>query len=208
VQNLFEATVYPSLKVDTDGDLVPDQILSALGTAAPPICRTGDATTARLPWPFGIEVSVVRAGTTAPVVIATTQTATGNFDFSLVTAYDEVGDPVEDVLINPPSGVSIAGGTALAYTNGTRTHTGSESYLVNCVSASPLPAYSNTTFQVERGDLVKVMARRSSSAPSGLGGRASRFSITLLLNGVPVEVRGNSSTDESGSDVTFTYLVN
>lgn len=205
VVNVFEATVYSDLRADSNGDGVADTVVPARNEInAPPICALGSATTALVPWAVGFEVAVVRAGTTAPVLIDTTQTATGNFAFSRVTAYDETGTPLPDVPINPPRPIS-GGLTALAYTSGTATHSGSASYILNCSSVTDLPPYQNTTFQVGRGDLVKVMARRQSS---GFVGRPSTFRIALLVNGVPVEVQGDAAVDDLRSDIAFTYLVN
>lgn len=203
--NVFEAIVYPDLRVDTDGDRVADAVVPALNEFnAPPICTKGPITTAPVPWAIGFEVSVVRAGTTAPVVIDTTQTATGAFAFSRVTDYDETGTPLPDIALDPPIPVSGAS-TAYFYTNGTATHTGSAVYLRNCDSSAGLPTYQNTSFQLGRGDLLQVSARRDAV---GRAGAPRKFTIELLVNGVPVEVRGDSTVDESRSDVTFTYLVN
>jgi hypothetical protein len=205
VQNVFEAIVYPDLRVDSNGDMVADDVIPARNEFnAPPVCILGDSTTALVPWGIGFEISVVRAGTTVPVVIDTTQSGTGNFAFSRVTKYDETGTPRPDQPITPP--VPVSGGrTALAYTNGTDTHTGSAVYQRNCASVSEIPPYENTTFTVGRGDLIQVSARRDAA---GLVGRPARFTIELLVNGAPVEVRGTSTVDEPRSDVTFTYLVN
>lgn len=203
VQNVSEAIVYPDLRVDSNGDGVADDVIPALNEFnAPPRCVLGAPTTALVPWDVGFEVSVVRAGTTVPVVIDTTQTETGNFSFSRVTAYDESGTPLPDQPI-PPTPVS-GGRTALAYTGGTETHSGSAIYLRNCPPGAQLRPYENTTFAVGRGDLIQVTARR---AASGLVGRPANFTIQLLVNGLPVEVRGDASADEFQSDLAFTYLV-
>lgn len=215
VQNVFEAVVYPDLLVDSNGDGVPDGVVPALNEFnAPPVCETGGTnavpTTALVPWPIALEVSVVRAGTTVPLVLDSTQTATGNFEFSRVSDYDTSGTPIPDRTIvdedGEPDPRPISGGlTALAWTNGVSTHTASAVFLTNCTAQTQIPPYTNTAVQLGRGDLLRVMVRRGANGPTG---RPARFTAQLLVNGAPVEVRGDQTVDESRSDVTFTYLVN
>lgn len=204
------AVVYPSLRVDTNGDGVPDDVISAINErAAPPICEVNNDVTvvAPLPWGIGLEVTVVKAGTTDPVVIQSTQTGTGAFAFSVVSRYDLSGTPLPDRPLADPTPVS-GGRVAYAHTDGTQTHTASAVYLMACAGLQPddLPEYRDTTFPIERGDLIRVMARRvpdSSSQPF-----FPRFSIPLLVDGVPVEVDGTNTVDSPENGIAFTYLFN
>lgn len=208
--DVFAAVVYPNLRVDTNGDGVPDTVISALNEFnAPPVCAPDVNRPLRVdvPWPFALEVIVVRAGTTQETVIETTGTGTGSFGFGRVTAYEDAGTPLPDVPINPPRQVSGAR-TAYAYTDGTETTTGSRAFLVSCASIDPdtLPTYQHTSFQVGRGDLIRFQARRAENGY--IAGGASEFRATLLIDGVPVDVRGTSSVNEGESGLAFSYLLN
>lgn len=208
--DMYAAVVYPNLRVDTNGDGVPDAVISALNEFnAPPVCEVdvNRPTRVDIPWPFALEVIVVRSGSTDETVIETTGSGTGSYGFSRYTVYEDAGTPLADRPIDPPAPVSGAR-TAYAYTDGTETTNGSRAFLLACASVDPdsLPAYQNTTFQVGRGDLIRVQARRAAAGVTT--GGPSEFRATLLIDGVPVDVTGTSSVDAGESGLAFSYLFN
>lgn len=202
------AVVYPSLRVDTSSppDGSADITVSAIGRTPQPVCETGpDVPSVPVAWPYALEVSVVRDGTTVASIVETTIGPTGRFEFSKATSGDLSATPLPDRPIDPPQ--PTLGGLAVAYTDGVETTNRSRLFLVACQSADPsaIPEYRPTSLTLERGDLLKVSARRGGSGFGGSPTPPSEFRGTLFIDGRAVPVTGTTSAVAPASGFAFTF---
>jgi hypothetical protein len=190
---------------DNNSDPLPplDPVVGAICTqvlndTGAPLLSEGIA-----PWPYSAEISVLRAGTTAPVVLATSIGSPDVFG-SISLDYDPDLIPLDPL---PPEGSF--------YYNGFRVTTASRLYLQYCLGVPNLPEPNILgepypfEVSVNSGDTVLVKARKElqTSAPFVLGSEPRLIGI-IRLDGTTVQTTGTTvSTDAPGSGLSFSYTV-
>ncbi len=185
--------------VDDDGDGNPDRQVgfNCIPQSAPIVA-------AFIPWYYSAELTLIRAGTTEELTVATSL-GTPN-PFSNRTPADET---IVQSLADFRDGPNI-------YLNGRRVTQGSADYIENCLGIVLAPANilgEPETFgvELEPGDTVILRARKQlvSASPYSINefNQLPTLRAEAFLDGQPVApVAGNQSSDETdGSGFTFVF---
>lgn len=198
--------VYDRL-VDTNGDNKPDVQSGQAECRQVFLGPTPLTATRPVPWRVSVDIAVVRAGSTEPETLLTSNPLD---PFSSVLPYDATTEPAAPALAVPP----------IFFTNGRRVSVASRDYLVNCAGQADLPDANLVGFPVpfevtlSKGDTIIVQARKQ---PDDQHGRIPpQFSVrsqpvltgSIVIGGRSVTVSGTpSSTGDSGAGVSFSYTV-
>jgi hypothetical protein len=175
-------------------------------------CETADGgskNTRPVPWRYSAQVSILRAGTTTPQIIASSVVPGDTVpDYVSLTPYDPVVEP----------GIPKPSAEGICYLNGVKVSRGTQYFVeANGYIFGPPNVITHTPvleFELALGDTVIVEARKQAvfDAPNYLQAPDDTSDVNLYLTGVLLvgsgEVQVNGTTSSSAADkagFSFSY---
>lgn len=194
-------------------------VVQVPGNPAAPVSES----TSSVPWPYSLEIRLIRAGETEAEVITTTDALDSQFNLTPYDDWQAVSQPIPSNCRNNPDLVCLPLGRVTAANQLVVESTFSQDDIFRCPGfpiADPIPRMDGTvaapgtppfSVTVNKGDTVIVNARKHIEGVAGVElvtVNDPTLNGFIFLDGLPVTPQGvTTSTTDNGSGVSFSFTV-